>query len=349
MLRHIQLVDPIARTKDMDITEFTKYTEITEHQHGPTDSHLIKQIHDQLYEYHSGSTDDKSLAEIWGFISQKLEKNAGLATFILDYDGAKSEFFFPWLVNVFRSPATALEMSYGAGNDMAGNWVERVPTSDPIDFFVRNDPTFVYNRERQLFVADLATTIQERSHDNTNPTKIVDFGAGRLAWARWHNFDFWPDSQDIFAYDKDTSIDPSGLFKSQTLEELHIKYRHGDLMAHVNNPECMNADLILLGGVVSYIPPEIFSQAVLMPIYHLLRSNGVFFFDLQVDCPYLRRSMSIFEWPKMHLPESVSKAIDRIEKVRQDFWRKGMKFSVEYAADTYNEFPSAVMITLQRV
>ena len=355
MLRHDFLVDHIKRTADMNITEFTKYTEIARAQNEPTNDSLVEEIKQRYFKFvseheHTKAGEEKAV-ENWDFVSDKIKINAGLATFILDYNGAESLYFFPWLMNVYRSPSTALEMAYGAGEDIFGNWNDCI-ADDPIVFFIQNDPTFVYNRERQLYVTDLATTMRDiaLSRRDGKPAKIIDFGAGNLAWARWHGFELDPESVSIYAYDKDATIAPSKLFGKDP-DRLGINFRRGDLMVYVNDPEAVNADLIILGGVATYIPREIFSQAVVMPIYHLLRDKGVFFFDLQIDCPYLRRSMGIFDWPKMYLDgrENVAGVIAEVEEIRKKFWVNGLKFSAEYALDTYNEFPSAVMVTLQKI
>lgn len=350
MLRHLHLIDPVKRTKDMEVSEFTKYTHIRRAQVGRTDPKIVSDIKQEFYDKHLKKTSQEELDKLWSFVGPKIEENAGLAQFILDYDGAGSEYFFPWLMNIFRSPSLALEMSYGAGTNLDGEWVEKIPKDDPIDFFVRNDPTFVYNRERQRYVADLVTTVQDNDFGCfEHLSKVVDLGAGRLAWARWHNFQFKPENQTIMAFDKDPSIKAEELFPGKKLKDLGLTFKHGDLMVQVNNVDCREANLIILGGVKSYIRDDIFAQAVLMPVYHLLAPDGVFYFDIQVDCPYLQRSMSIFDWPEMYLPVSVEKAIASIENMRKSFWETGNKFSAEYAVDTYNESPTAIMVTMQKV
>lgn len=349
MLKHISLTDPIVRTKDMEVIEFTKYTDIRKAQVGQTEPRIVKEIHDQFYDAHTEPESQENMNKLWEFIRPKIEENAGLAAFILDYKGAESDFFFPWLYNVFRSPSLALEMAYGSGDDVYGNWIKKVPETDPIDFFIRNDPTFVYNRERQLYVADLVTTVQDYSYAcPEHLSKVVDFGAGRLAWARWHGFQFKPEVQKVYAFDKDPSIKLEDIFGTK-LETLGLEFKHGDLMVQVNNPMCMGTDLAILGGVATYIRKDVLEQAVVMPIYHLMNPGGVFFFDLQIDCPYLQRSMNIFDWPKMFLADNVENAIANVEEIRKDLWTGGCKMSAEYAVDTYNESPTAIMVTLQKL
>ncbi|MBQ3292792.1 hypothetical protein IJG93_00575 [Candidatus Saccharibacteria bacterium] len=349
MFKHAYLSDPIERTDDMKVEAFSKYTEINRVEFS-TKPELVKEIKTQFFEFaESAKVDEAMITKLWGFVGTKIKENPGLANFTLDYNGAKSNFFFPWLINIFRSPATALEMSYGAGTDLHGNWIRNVPENDPIDYFVRNDPTFVYNRERQLYLANLASCLRDVAFDSDEKKKIVDFGAGMLAWVRWHGFVPQPHQIEIYAYDKDPSIRPETLFPGEDLEALGIRYKHGDLMVQVRNHECDGADLAILGGVASYIPPDIFAEKVVKAIYALLNHGGIFFYDLQVKCPYLERSMSIFDWPTMYLADNVETAIKNVEKVRRRLWREGLKFAAEYAVDTYNENPSAVMIMLQKV
>ncbi|MBQ8985256.1 class I SAM-dependent methyltransferase [Candidatus Saccharibacteria bacterium] len=343
MLRNLDLYDPIERTAVMESSEFTTYVDINKNHKGPTDDKIISEIRHSFYEAHV-DVDIAFLDKLWEFVERMIANNQGLAQFTLDYKGAESDFFFPWLVAVATSPSEALEMAYGAGKDLKGNWIEKIEkTSDPIVSFVRNDPTFVYNRERQLFVADLVTIIQNRAR-----SKVIDLGAGRLAWSRWHGFMFTPCAQTIYACDSDDTIEPEELFTSN-LENLGIKYQKADLVSVLRNPPCTDADLVLLSGVPSYIPLETFSHQIVPAIYQILGSHGIFFFDYQINCLYLQRSMSIFNWPKMYLYDDAASCIAVVETIRKNLWNRGMKFSAEYAIDTYNERPSSVMITLEKL
>ena len=343
MLRNQKLYDPIERTANMTKEEFTTYVDINKSHNGTTDTSLIDKIKHNFYTSHPDA-DLVFLDDAWDIIFPKLLRNPGLAQFTLDYHGDESEYFFPWLSAVFKSPSEALEMAYGAGSDLVGVWdTEILDTNDYIVPFIRNDPTFVYNRERQLYVADLVTTMQARGR-----SKVVDFGAGRLAWSRWHGFEFEPWHQEIYAFDSDPSIRPDTLF-TESLDSLGIHFKHGDLTAQLVNPDCRDADLVILGGVASYVPLDIFSQKIVPAVWNLLKDDGVFFFDYQIGCPYLRRSMSIFSWPDMYLFDDVPSAVAVVETIRKNLWTKGLKFSAEYAVDTYNEYPSSVMITLQKI
>ena len=262
MIRNRGISDPIARTREMNEIEFTKYTDIRKAQIAAgtmTDTDLVDKIRKAFYLSHTDVA-EKQLDRMWAVVGPKSGQNAGLAQFTLDYRGAESKYFFPWLESVYTSPSEALEMSYGAGRDLTGEWVERTDASDPIEGFVHDDPTFVYNRERQLYVADLVTTLQKKA-TVSGPSKVVDLGAGRLAWARWHGFKFDPCRQKIIACDKDESIRPDRLF-SYSLEELGLTYRICDLMASLADKNLTRADLVMLGGVVSYIPIETFIQHI---------------------------------------------------------------------------------------
>lgn len=345
MIRH-RLLDPVKR--DGKEIEFAKYVEIHKQQVEPTDPDLVNLLKEEFYEAHA-DVEMPKLNKIWGFVGQKIAENAGLAEFVRDNQGHKSDYFFPWLINVFRSPATALEMSYSTGPDLNGDWHHDIlSTEDPIVPFIRDDPAFVYNRERQLYVADLVSSVQDKAYDQRKIAKIVDFGAGRLAWVRNHGFIPSPDRAEIYAFDKDPSINPDQLFYID-LSELGIHFKHGDFAAQFSNPDCREADLIILGGVASYIPEATFAGKIIPAIYQLLNEDGVFFFDLQIDCPCYQHSMDILGWPTFDLPTNVAAAIDRIEKQRKAFWGNGIRFSVEYQPDTYNQISSGVMVTMQKI
>ena len=344
------LYDPITRTQEMKTEEFTKYVKASKKQPRPTASYLVEGIRKRFYDTHGDMVDKERLDNIWKAVCEKIDENTGLAEFILDYRGAESEFFFPWLMNVWSSPSLALEMAYGWGTDMRGKF--RKANNDPIDYFVRNDPTFVYNRERQLFVANLATQAMLATPD-CKKSKVVDFGAGRLAWVRWHGFKPIPSKQTILAFDNDKSIHIDEIMMGSKFmcvpEKLGIEFTKSNFMTELDNPKCMDANLVILGGVASYFPHEMFKNRIVVPIHHLLRMGGTFFFDLQLMCPYYERSVTIFNWPMMELAKSATEAIETVETMRRELWREGIKFSAEYKLDTYNEHPTSVMITMTKV
>lgn len=356
MLKHNLLFDPVKRPEITKEIDFDRYVEIHRRQTAPTAADFVENIKGQFYE--TGADVDKgTLDKIWGFVAPKIEQNDGLAEFINDYDGAKSKYFFPWLVNVFRSPATALEISYGAGPDLSGVWHENIlGTDDPFVPFVYDDPAFVYNRERQLYVADLVVSVLEDHAERGRSinTKIVDFGAGRMAWARRHGLIeycyqyMYLGKADIYAFDKDQTIKPEELFV-RSLKELGIKYKYADFTSQLNNLDVRGADLIILGGVACYIPQETFFGKIVPAIYNLLKPGGVFFFDLQASTPCYRHSMDILDWQEIILPEDPAIIIASVEKARKSLWGNGISFNAEYTVDTYNKIPSAVMITMQRV
>ena len=349
MLRHAWLHDPVERTRNMREEEFMKYVNICrEYGKRPTKVDTVREIRSAFYEAHKGVSED-DLDVVWSVVGSKIGENAGLAQFILDYKAMESEYFFPWLAQVYTSPSSALEMAYGAGNDLYGNWVKKVPEQDRIYDFVRNDPTFVFNRERQLFVADLVSSVQDKATPR-RLSKVVDLGAGWMAWARWHGFQFKPNKQTILAFDHDPMIMPDEMFGlNRPLNSLGVNYMMGDLMQAVRTDECKDADLVILGGVASYYPMSVFRQRIIMPVYYLLGQGGAFFFDLQIDCPYLMRSMKVFDWPEMRLTRNAMATIDGVEEIRGELWRGGLRFSAEYALDTYNEKPSAVMVLLTKI
>lgn len=334
------LFNPIAPTERMLSDSFLKYVQINEEN--ISTAGLVERIRSDYYSSHTNvSTFD--LDRIWVIIKDKLTANAGLAQFTIDYGGAESDFFFPWLIAVERSPSEALEMSYGSGKDLTGKWWDMVPEQDNIMFFVHNDPPLIYNRERQLFVASIVTMCRATALSS----KIVDFGAGRLAWARKHGFVFEPERQSIFAFDVDRSIVPEALFEKNTAS-IGLHYENNNFIAKLNDPKLLNSDLILLGGVASYYPIEMFRDTVLTSVHKLLKTGGVFFFDMQLDCPYYKRNRSIFNWPEMNLVSPLQ-AINTLESMRKLLMSKGIPFSAEYAFDSFNEYPTSVMVTMTKL
>ena len=265
MFKYRELYDPVTRTKDMTVDEFLKYVEIRERQDFRTDWRMVEEIKNQFYDTHRYKHSEESMKKWWDFIGPLVDENAGLAQFILDYEGAKSDFFFPWLKLVHTSPSAALEMSYGYGPNLRGNW--HFASYDRIDFFVRNDPTFVYNRERQLFVANLVTNV--RDVRMSTKTKVVDLGAGRMAWARYHGFLAQPARQTIMAYDSDPTIDPEAIFEEGT-SALGIDYTKGDFMSLNAIGNNAGANLFILQGVASYYPLKMFRDMMVRPVHQSL-------------------------------------------------------------------------------
>lgn len=351
MLRNANLYDPVKRSEVPKEIEFTRYIEIHKQQTKPTGAGYVKGIKSQFYKANSDA-EPENLDKVWSFMEPMVEKNAGLAEFISDYHGAESKFFFPWLINVFNSPSAALEISYGAGPDIDGKWHEDIlDTEDPIVPFIYDDPAFVYNRERQLHVADLISTFYD--YYPVRKYKIVDFGAGRMAWARRHGCGLAPWA-DVYAFDKDTSINPEELFAERAPSDaigIHspLHFKHEDFASHLTDPELKDANVIILGGVASYIDSEVFFGKIVPAIYMLLKAGGVFFFDLQTSTPCYLHSMDILGWKGFSVPETPAAAIGIVEKFRLGLWEKGIKFSAEYAVDTYNKIPSGVMMTFQKV
>ena len=329
MLRHSNLYDPIKIPVVQTKIDFSRYIEIHQNQTRPTAAGYVAGIKAKFYEANSKAKPE-NLDKVWEFVAPKIENNTGLAEFINDYHGAESKYFFPWLINVFKSPSTALEISYGAGPDVNGDWHEDIlDTNDPIVHFIYNNPMFAYNRERQLRIADLASTVYDcTSGHSSKKSKIVDFDAGYMAWLRRHGCGYAP-WVDIFAFDKDKTINLEDiLFRDPRKSEVHfpVQFKQEDFIEHLADPNCKDADLIILGNTPIHL--ENFFDKIVPAIHTLLKPMGVFFFDL---------------------PENPAIVIDLVEKARLDLWEKGMQFSSEYAVDTYNRIPSGVMITFQKV
>ena len=348
MLINANLYNPVEMDGVLPDEMFQKYIDIRDRQPKlmPTAPEVITEVRNRFFGSHP-EVDRGQLGKVWEPVRSMVQENEALASFILDNKGAESEFFFPWLANIRISPSLALEMSYGEGTNVRGEW-RKAGVDDPIDLFVKNDPTFVYNRERQFKVADLVTTDRNRMRTGEK-SRVLDLGAGRMAWARHHGFRFKPRLQEIIACDKDPTISPETLFAGIPESIIGLAYKKVDIAEMLCAPICRDVSLALLLGVASYYPLDKFKGCFVGPIYLSLRKGGSFFFDLQLDCLYYRRSMKVFSWPPMRLMASATEAIEALENMRASLWEKGIRFSAEYALDTYNKFPTSVMVLLTKI
>ena len=348
MLMNREIFNPIRVIDGMSDDLFEKYIEIRDNQLklAPTMPELTTEIRKTFYESHPDVAKD-NLDKMWAFMFPMISRNEALAQFILDYGGAESDFFFPWVRAVATSPSEALELSYNAGRNLNGDWVPDIPQEDKINFFVYNLPTLAFNRERQFRVADLVTS--DKAVFGFGGSKVVDLGAGRMAWARYHGFKFKPRIQEIIACDRDPSIQPDLLFAPKSLKDIRLTYKRSDIMQELQETDCADASLVILQGVASYYPSGVFKETIVKPVYNCLRNGGSFFFDLQLNHISYEWSVRVFGWPEMGLPDSASEAIDAVEVLRKSLWRDGMRFQAEYMLDTYNALPLSVMVVFTKI
>ena len=355
--------NPVTLDAGMPDELFAKYIAIRDKQFKlvSTLPELTTEVKRVFYGSHK-DVPKTNLDKIWAFMYPMMSRNQALTQFILDYGGAESDYFFPWVMSVATSPSEALELSYNAGRDLSGNWTDDIPETDKINYFVRNLPTLAFNRERQAKVAELATL--NRNEFRNTGSKVIDLGAGRMAWARHSNytgknawarnlkytgFTFRPTIQKIIACDRDPNIQPDELFAPWNLEEKGITYKRSDIMMELQDADCAEASLIVLRGVASYYPMGVFREAIVKPIYHNLRKGGSFFFDLQLNHISYEWSVKVFGWPEMELPEKASDAIDVVQTLRTSLWKEGMKFEATYMLDNYNASPLSVMILFKKI
>ena len=330
---------------------FAKYIAIRDKQYKmmSTMPELTSEVKRVFYGSHKNVA-KTNLDKIWAFIYPMLSRNEALTQFILDHGGAESDFFFPWVMSVATSPSEALELSYNAGRNLNGEWVTDIPETDKINYFVLNLPTLAFNRERQMKVADLVRANQDEFR--IDGSKVVDLGAGRMAWARhseYTGFTFRPRVQKIIACDRDPNIQPEDLFAPKSLEQVGVTYKHSDIMMELQDADCAEASLMVLQGVASYYPIGVFREAIVKPVYHNLRKGGSFFFDLQLNHISYEWSVKVFGWPEMELPERASDASDVIQIMRTALWNEGMKFEATYMLDNYNASPLSVMVLFKKI
>lgn len=350
MQKNYGLYDPVAVEHPMEEWEFTKYIDICAKQKEAgrqTDPEIIKKVRESFFASHP-LVSEKKLKDLWEQVKPWLLESEGLAQSILDYEGEKSDYFFAWLVSMHTSMSMALEAAYNAGYDLEGNWVVDIPHEDSMSYYVHNEPPYVSARRRGLLAATLAASTIDAVQGSGRKAKIVDLGAGRMAWARWHGLELNPDLVEIVASDRDETIVPEKLFPGG-LEKYGIKYERANLFEQLKNPECQHADLVLLLGVASYYPREALIGAF-TGIHALLNDGGEFACDFQVNGLPLQRSTGVFGWQALKLKDTVAETIEVIEELRKTLWEAGVKFDVTYKPDIYdNKFQSAVMAVFTKV
>ena len=338
------LFQPIAWDTTMSQEEFARYIRIADSQVA-TSPFMMKRIKNCFYEQHEYSVPKEALDKVWNCVAPALEKNAGLAEFTNDYEGALSEYFFPWLIMLRTSQSEALMLAYGLCRNLRGE-VRLVADDDPIMLFVKYDPTFVAARVRALRIANLAT-LARLVIPNGARSKVIDLGAGRMPWARFHGFEFDMARQEVLAFDKDTSIVPEELLGVMASEEC-FKYRHLDIFSALTRRECNNANLAILSGVASYMEMSVLKERIVKPLHRLLRPGGLFFFDLQLDCVYYRRSMKIFSWPELRLERDKDAVVDKIANMVDEIKQEGYGFSLETEVIRYDGTPTNVFVQLTK-
>ena len=335
------LVEENQQNAIIPTADFERYAELSLSKKEPN-MVVVETILQNFYDSHPKVAPER-LEAIVSRVGPVIRTNLGLATLIQDYEAWKSEFFFPWLISTWTSPSLALETAYGDGYDLDGIF-RVIPSDDPLAYFAKNDPTFVYNRERELVMAELAIDAREYATPMTR-SKIIDLGAGQMAWVRHTGFPLSPMYQHIYAYDRDPRIEPNRIFSSMN----GITYEHWDIKSAFEDQRNNEADLVLIGGVASYMPITTFRDKILIKAYHKLKPNGVCFFDMQLDCPYLKRSTSVFGWPGLMLTQDAEEAFRNIELLRKSLAREGLVMSATYQPDTRNEVPSAIMVTMRKL
>ncbi len=233
-------------------------------------------------------------------IQEKVRANLGLFQFFLDY-GMFSDFFIPWLLQIPH--ATSLEVAFGYGKDISGEW-RKIPKDDPFYWWVVREGMFIYLRERAVNAAKL---IDDKKG-------VLFLGAGYLPELRYVGYE--PKfAQRIVAVDSDASIPGSELFKSlgNIDEKIHLDYHTGSLLDTLRDSDEL-FDAVIMNGVMSYCYDKMLD--IIWLAISRLRPSGTFMFDLQLREWNIVRDALVFDWktdPPMYLVEDEKKVISAVE------------------------------------
>ncbi len=276
----------------------TKYTQLVMlHKKGKLDGPSEKDIYNltSMIQGLHPKIDTGTLAKI----REKVKANLGLYQFFLDY-GMYSDFFIPWL---FQIPtAMSLEVAFGYGYDIAGNW-RKIPKDDKFYWWVIREGMFIYLRERAVNAAEL---IQDKKN-------VLILGAGFMPELRYVGYK--PEvKQRIVAVDSDASIPNSKLFqKVLELEDVSVEYHTGNLISELADSAEL-FDAIVMNGVMSYCYDKMLD--IIWLALAKLAPGGTFLFDLQLKEWNIVRDALVFDWktdPPMYLVEDIDKVIERVE------------------------------------
>lgn len=344
MYSHSYIVNPIQGNADYSL--YDKHLRDLESWSIANKDEKIKEINNDFFEANSALSDNNEVRSIWTRVEKMLQENPALINFVLDYQCAKSRYFFPWLINVSRNPARAIELLYGEGDDLEGNWVTNIHDStDQIANFIRNDPLAIYYRETQQRIAELSATLYDGGWSENGKKKIVVFNSGYMPWLNHYGFMVDTDFIEINAFDTDPFV------HADYLTSLGVNFKHGNAISQMKNIDCKEADLIIYGpeyGNLDITPLRVFYDKIIKPAYHLLNLGGELIFDIKLNSPMIDYLQDVFCWPLVQQYQGLEETIADFERERRAIWKEGCKFSTEYFVDNNDREPTAVQIVMTK-
>ena len=261
---------------------------------------------------------DTDCDEYWNIIDQKgkVKNRSRLA----------SEFFIPWVaVEVPRS--IALEVVYGYGLDIYGNYRE-IPKTDPFFYFVYKNDLFAAIAERGI-----ATT---RILNELKPRKMAFLAAGMAPEFRHLGYTL-KRGQKAILIDNDPTINSTDLLKDLPFKN-NITYLEENITTAITNPELKGQDVIVANGIICYVWDK-FPQ-ILGAVKNLLNPHGTFIFELYPKHWEWARNRDI---KGFYLPLKMFENCDEIHDAVAEIAEKlGIKSIASYRY--YDDFDNEIMM-----
>lgn len=316
---------------------------------------LRKDIYDAFsqttaYEYYGwGEATQKVMDQKVEKFVQKVKAHPPLYHFVYDTDHAAmalldsektrvyppcssrlgSDFFINWIADqVPRS--IALEVCYGFGEDLAGEYRE-FPETDPFRYFTYKNDLFVAIVKRGLKSVEW---IREEE-----PKRILFLGAGMAPEFRHLGLTLEP-GQEAFLVDNDPTINPERLLSGLEFGE-QMTYLKTDFKLALLNPTLDDLDMMVANGFISYVWDTHF-QTILMMAQKKLKPGGSFVFELYPDHWEWWRNKSIGGF---YLPLKLFPSIDEAtEALFRELKLANIPTETVDIESTYDDFGKELMV-----
>lgn len=177
-----------------------------------------------------------------------------------------SEFFIPWIATLVPR-AIALEVVYGYGIDIYGEYRE-IPETDPFLYFTYKNDLFKAIAERGIKTIELL--------DKQRSKKIGFLAAGMAPEFRHLGLEL-KKRQSAILVDNDPTINPEDLLKDLPSQD-RITYVQEDISKAVAEQKFKGCDAVVANGIICYVW-NMFPQ-LLGAMVSQIKSGGSFIFEL---------------------------------------------------------------------